>query len=263
MSTTSLIEFEGRGSWDGAYEMVDCKRALSPSLLPGIDYALNPYGGCEHGCIYCYAPEVVHVDWRDWRVVKVRRNMPYRLSKELQGISGTVGIGTVTDPYQGAEGRFQLTLRCLEVLRSMGFRIHVHTKSDLILRDLDMIAGMRGEVGITITTFDDRYSKATEPGAPDPMRRLRAMEALVDAHVDTYALVGPILSHLEGKEEDFVNRIASTGVRRMQVDSLNGRPGLSGRLDRMGIKGSERSVRLIKGYAAGMGIVVEDVFSRH
>ncbi|MDR2846379.1 MAG: radical SAM protein, partial [Candidatus Methanoplasma sp.] len=118
MNTTDLIEFTDKEEWDGYYQVVECKRALSPSGLPEIDYALNPYGGCEHGCVYCYAPEVLHTEWKDWRVVKVRTNIADRLAKELVGLSGTVGIGTVTDPYQYAEKRFLLTRSCLEVLKA-------------------------------------------------------------------------------------------------------------------------------------------------
>ena len=78
------------------FETVKCKRALSPSGLPGIDYALNPYGGCEHGCVYCYGPEVTHTEFGQWRIVKVRSNIAERLAKEVRNIDGTVGVGTVT-----------------------------------------------------------------------------------------------------------------------------------------------------------------------
>ncbi len=237
-----------------------CKRALSPSGLPGIDYALNPYGGCEHGCVYCYGPEVTHTDFREWRIVRVRSNIAERLAKEVPNIEGTVGIGTVTDPYQYAEKRFMLTSQCLEVLRSAGLRIHVHTKSDLILRDLDIISGMKGEVGITITTLDEKVSHITEPGAPLPKRRLEALKELTCAGVDTYALVGPVLMYLEGKEVEFVEAVASTGVRRMCVDRLNLRPLLSQRLERMGVRGSTSALEKIRHIAGDRGIEVTDVF---
>ncbi len=237
-----------------------CKRALSPSGLPGIDYALNPYGGCEHGCVYCYGPEVTHTDFREWRIVRVRSNIAERLAKEVPNIEGTVGIGTVTDPYQYAEKRFMLTSQCLEVLRSAGLRIHVHTKSDLILRDLDIISRMKGEVGITITTLDEKVSHITEPGAPLPKRRLEALKELTCAGVDTYALVGPVLMYLEGKEVEFVEAVASTGVRRMCVDRLNLRPLLSQRLERMGVRGSTSALEKIRHIAGDRGIEVTDVF---
>jgi len=239
---------------------VEAKRALSPSGLPGIDYALNPYGGCEHGCVYCYAPEVLHSDWRDWRVVKVRSNIPLRLSKELSGLDGTIGIGTVTDPYQYAEKRFKLTQKCLIILKDKDFRIHLHTKSDLVLRDIGLLASMRGEVGITITSIEERYSKITEPGAPMPARRLEALMQLTAAGIDTYALIGPVLNHLEGKEESFVDAVASTGVKRVYIDALNSRPLLTERLNRMNIRGSETSKEKIRALATGSGLSVKDVF---
>lgn len=239
---------------------MEAKRALSPSGLPGIDYALNPYGGCEHGCIYCYAPEVLHTDWKDWRVVKVRSNITDRLLRELPGLDGTIGIGTVTDPYQYAEKRFMLTLKCLEILKERNFRIHLHTKSDLILRDAELLSSMRGEIGITITSIDDRISKMTEPGAPLPEKRLETLKQLTGSGMDTYALVGPILNHLEGKEKEFVDAITSTGVKRMSIDSLNKRPQLVERLNRMNLRGSDTARENIRKYATDSGLIVSDVF---
>ncbi len=217
------------------FETVKCKRALSPSGLPGIDYALNPYGGCEHGCVYCYGPEVTHTEFGQWRIVKVRSNIAERLAKEVRNIDGTVGVGTVTDPYQYAEKRFMLTSQCLEVLRSAGLRI-------------------------TITTLDEKASHVTEPGAPLPARRLDALRELTCAGVDTYALVGPVLRFLEGREEEFVEAVASTGVRRMCIDRLNLRPLLSQRLDRMGITGSAEALEKIRRLAGDSGMEVTDVF---
>ncbi len=260
MTTTNLLEFEGADLWDGCYRAVECKRALSPSGLPGIDYALNPYGGCEHGCVYCYAPEVLHTEWSDWRVVKVRMNVVERLASELPGLKGTVGVGTVTDPYQYAEKRFMLTRRCLLELKKRDFRVHIHTKSDLILRDMDLIASMRGEVGVTLTGLDERRSKMTEPGAPMPSARLDALKRLTEAGIDTYALVGPILDHLEGNEDAFVGAVAATGVRRASLDTLNRRPLLGERLDRMNVRGSDRARENIRKGFSEKGIEVSDVF---
>lgn len=260
MSSIDLIELEDPEQWDGPYRVVDCKRALSPSGLPDIDYALNPYGGCEHGCIYCYAPEVLHTDWNDWRVVKVRSDIPQRLAKELSGLNGVVGIGTVTDPYQYAEKRFLLTQQCLEILKEREFKIHLHTKSDLILRDIDLISSMEGKVGITITAIDEKYSKMTEPGAPMPSKRVDTLRKLTEAGIDTYALVGPILDHLNGHEQEFVDMIASTGVKCMYLDSLNSRPLLTERLDRMGIHGSDKAKENIRMKAKAAGLDVKNVF---
>ena len=193
-------------------------------------------------------------------MVKVRSNIPDRLSKELAGLEGTIGIGTVTDPYQYAEKRFRLTLKCLEILKERNFRIHLHTKSDLILRDIDLISGMKGEVGITITTIIEKYSKITEPGAPLPKQRLETLKRLCDKGVDAYALIGPVLNHLEGIEEQFVDSIVATGVKRVFIDSLNSRPYLTARLSRMNIRGSDRSKEKIRKLASDAGLEVKDVF---
>ncbi len=260
MSTTDLLEFENADAWDGDYRITGCRRALSPSGLPGIDYALNPYGGCEHGCIYCYAPEVTRSDWEDWRVVKVRANIAGRLAAELPGLTGTVGIGTVTDPYQAAEARFCLTRSCLEVLRERDMPVHIHTKSDLILRDLGMLSEMRSEVGITLTGLDERFSKITEPGAPLPGRRLEALRRLSAEGIDAYALIGPVLDHLEGHEREFTDAIIGTGVGRAVIDRLNARPQLSARLDRKGMKGSDIAKERVRASLLEAGIPVEDAF---
>ena len=257
---SDLYGFSGEEVWNSPHEIIECKRALSPSSLPGIDYALNPYGGCEHGCIYCYAPEVTHTPWSQWRVVKVKSNIISRLGKELPNVSGTIGIGTVTDPYQAAESRFELTRACLKKLKADGFRVHLHTKSDLILRDLDTIEGMKGDFAVTITTLDDRISKRTEPGAPLPENRLRALKELTDIGADTYALIGPIFSTLDGKEGEFVDAIASTGVRRMYIDKFNERPMLKQRTDVVKLSGSNAALENIRRLATAKGIKVFDVF---
>lgn len=182
------------------------------------------------------------------------------MARELVNLQGTVGIGTVTDPYQYAEKRFMLTRHSLEVLKAANMRIHIHTKSDLILRDIDIISEMEGEVGITITTLDDNISHITEPGAPIPAKRLYALKKLTEAGINTYALVGPVLKSLEGVEEEFVAAIVSTGTKRMCIDKLNMRPLLSQRLERMNLEGSEKSLEKIRCLAKASGLKVTDVF---
>lgn len=256
-----LSEFGTEEDWDGIYRMVTCKRALAPSGLPEMDYNLNPYGGCEHGCIYCYAPEVTHSEWKSWRVVKVKTNIVERLAKELPGLSGTIGIGTVTDPYQAAERRFRLTRQCLEYLDGKGHPIHLHTKSDLILRDKELLTHFDGVVAITLTGLDERRSKITEPGAPLPKARLKALKELTEAGISTYALIAPILDHLEGREQEFCDALIDTGVRSAALDPLNLRPELSMRMERMGIRGSSSALENIRSILTKAGIEVRDVFS--
>ncbi len=257
-----LIEFENVDAWDGEYHLIQCKRALSPSRLPEMDYALNPYAGCEHGCVYCYAPEVTHSDPGAWRVVGVKVNIVERVVKELPGLSGTIGIGTVTDPYQAAEARFMLTRNCLENMVGKGFPIHLHTKSDLILRDIDLLKRFEGQVAVTLTTCDDRISRVTEPGAPLPGARCKALKELTEAGINTYALIAPVLDRLEGLEEEFCDMVVSTGVRRAALDPLNLRPLMSKRLERMGIGRSNVALEKVRSLLKKNGIEVRDVFPK-
>ena len=256
----SIEDFTKREEWDGIYTIIECRKALGPSRLSGLNYALNPYTGCTHGCVYCYAPEVTHSEWRDWRAVKVKINIAERLAKELRGLSGVIGIGTVTDPYQEPERRFELTRRCLNVISGSDMGVTVMTKSDLVLRDMDLIGRMDHSVGITITTTEDSVSKRTEPGAPLPGRRLSALRQMVDAGMNAFVLAGPLMSTLEGHEREYADALLDTGVRCASIDKLNPRPLLSERLGRMHIGAAPKSVELIKSYLREGGMVVEDAF---
>jgi len=254
------MEFSGKEKWDGRYVVTECKRALSPSGSPGADYSLNPYGGCEHGCLYCYAQELTHIPWEDWRVVKVKSNIVNRLDKELPNADGVICIGTVTDPYQKAESRFELTRQCLTRLCANKRRIHIDTKSDLILRDLDLLKNADGDFSLTITTLDDRISKMTEPGAPLPEKRLDAMREMVSEGLRTYALIGPVTNALEGKEAELVEAVASTGVKRIYLDKFRERPLLKQRMTRIGIGGSPAALERIRAEGRGKGLEVLNVF---
>lgn len=240
--------------------MVECRKALSPSGLPGIDYALNPYGGCEHGCIYCYAPGVTHSDLPRWRVVRVKGNIPERLARELPSAEGTIGIGTVTDPYQYAERRFMLTRLCLQLLRDRRRSVHIHTKSDLVTRDIDVLGDMDCIVGMTITAVDPRVSMMTEPGAPLPAARLRALSELVDAGIEAYALIAPAMSTLEGHEAELLEAIAGTGAKRVFHDPLNMRNVDGSVLMRRGISASPRARNRIMELGPDYGLDVSGEF---
>ena len=103
-------------------------------------------------------------------------------------------------------------------------------------------------------------SKITEPGAPLPKARLHALKELTEAGINTYALIAPILDHLEGKEEEFCQAVIDTGVKRAALDPLNLRPLMAERLGRMNIRGSDRAVERIRSILVREGIEVRDVF---
>lgn len=217
--------------------LVDCKTAASRSKLPGLDWALNPYRGCSHACSYCYAQDVTRFELaRPWgSVVEVKANIVTMLRKELaRGPRGVYGIGTVTDPYQPLESKHGLTRGCLALLKGKGARISVLTKSDLVLRDLDILRGWKGaEVGLSIGCVDEQVAPVIEPGAPPPRRRLKALSELSSAGVEVYLMAAPIIPGLSDGEEMIVELVSSAhdaGVKRIMWDKWNPKPVASTRL---------------------------------
>ena len=212
---------------------VSCNTALSPSSLPGLDYALNPYRGCSVGCVYCYAPSVLREE-RPWgRFVDVKRNIPAVLAKELRRKPrGVVGLGTVTDGYQPVEGRYRLTRYCLEQLVRHDFPVSIQTKSSLVLKDLDLLRRLReAEVGVTVTTLDEAERRRFEPFASPTERRLATLRSLNDAGVRTWAFLGPILPvTTDATLEPLLRGIRDSGTHRVLFDRLRFRPGIWERL---------------------------------
>jgi DNA repair photolyase len=204
------------------------KTALSPSQLPGLDYALNPYRGCVHACIYCYAPAVIHWDKGKWGdLVEVKINLPRILSKELRvKKKSVVGLGTVTDPYQPAEKKYEITRRCLELLQMHDFPVCIQTKSSLVLRDMDLLKRFSNiEVGITFTTHDDRVRQKLEPGAPSVQERLHALEELGKNGIDTWVFMGPVMPYITDMEA-LLDTIAEVKPKYVLVDRLRLKEGV-------------------------------------
>lgn len=213
---------------------VSCSTALSPSSLPGLDYALNPYRGCAIGCVYCYSPSVLREE-RPWgRFVDVKRNVPAVLAKELKRKArGVVGIGTVTDGYQPLESRYHLTRYCLEQLARFAFPVSIQTKSSLVLKDLEILGRLEDvEVGLTITTMDEALRRRFEPFSSPTSRRIETLRTLNAAGIRTWAFVGPILpGATETTAEPLLRAVRDAGTTHVMVDRLRFRPGVHDRLD--------------------------------
>ena len=207
---------------DKMIKEIRVKTALSPSQLPGLDYALNPYRGCGHACIYCYAPSVIHWDKGKWGdLIEVKVNLPRILSKELRTKKKRViGLGTVTDPYQSAEKKYEITRRCLELLLMHDFPVCIQTKSPLVLRDIDLLRRFSNiEVGITLTTLDDIARKKLEPGAPSARERLHTLEKLANNGIDTWVFMGPLLPYITDIEA-LIDAVAAVKPKYVLVDKL-------------------------------------------
>ncbi len=222
-----------------------CKNAASKSGLPGLDWALNPYRGCSHACRYCYAQDVTRFEMaRDWgEVVEVKTNFVQMLQKQLsRKPRGTFGLGTVTDPYQPLEKEYELSRESLKELKQAGSSVSVLTKSDLVVRDLDLLQGWRSaEVGVSLGSVEDGVAAILEPGAPSPIRRLDALKKLSDGGVDTYVMAAPIIPGISDSEavlRSLVCKVAGTGAKRIMWDKFNPKPMASQRLRKLAPRGS-------------------------
>ena len=177
---------------------ITAKSILTRSRIPGVDYSVNPYVGCQHGCRYCYAEFMKkytgHTEaWGTF--VDVKENAPQLLDRQLRKARmGLVTLSSVCDPYQPVEKAYEITRRCLEVLLRYSFPCSVLTKSPLVLRDMDLLTQLEhGEVGLTVTTDDEDIRRIFEPHAPLIDQRIDALEQLHKHGVKTYAFIGPML----------------------------------------------------------------------
>jgi DNA repair photolyase len=206
---------------------IKVKTALSPSRLPGLDYALNPYRGCAHACAYCYAPSVIRWEGKWGDVVEAKINLPRILSKELHTKKkGVVGLGTVTDPYQPAEKKYEITRRCLELLLLHDFPVCIQTKSSLVLRDMDLLRQFSDiEVGVTLTALDDKVRQKLEPGASSVEERLHALGELSENGIKTWVFLGPVMPHITDVEV-LVDAIAAAKPGYVLVDRLRLKEGV-------------------------------------
>jgi len=211
-------------------EEVKCKTALSKSNLSGLDYSLNPYRGCEHNCAYCYVPNVLRIKRKSWGTfVDVKTNIPIVLSKELKSKKrGVVGISTVTDPYQPIERKYRLTRYCLEQLLIHDFSICIQTKSDLLLRDIDIITKFSDvEVMVSIGTLNDSERKKIEPGSSSIKSRLNALQTFSDMGIKNTVFFGPIYPNIKKEDiPEIIDTFKTYNAKEIMVDKLNLKPGI-------------------------------------
>ena len=196
----------------------------SPDI--SFDRSINPYRGCEHGCVYCFA-RPTHaflglspgLDFESKLFMKP--DAPELLERELAApsyVPKVIAIGTNTDPYQPIERQYKIMRGILEVLERAGHPVGIVTKSALVLRDLDILARMAQrdlvKVAISVTTLDAKLARTMEPRASTPPRRLEALRQLVKAGVPASTLVAPVIPAINDAEiERILEAVAATGVR--------------------------------------------------
>lgn len=185
-------------------------RNESPDI--GFDRSINPYRGCEHGCVYCYArPTHTYLGLSaglDFETnLFMKPDAPALLEKELSAPGYTprmIALGTNTDPYQPIERQHKITRGILEVLERTGHPVGIVTKSALVMRDIDILARMAernlAKVALSVTSLDPKLSRTMEPRAAAPARRLEALRQLSAAGIPTTVMVAPVIPALNDME---------------------------------------------------------------
>lgn len=186
----------------------------------GIRYNMNLYRGCQHGCIYCDSRSKCYgID--DFTDIQVKENALELLEKELRSKreKGTIGFGSMNDPYMPIEKELQLSRQALEILHRHRYPVHIITKSALVVRDTDLLRKMAkvyAAVSVTITTTSDAMSKQIESGAPTSSQRFEIVKALSGAGIYCGILLMPVLPYITDTPEnieEMVMRARQSGAR--------------------------------------------------
>jgi DNA repair photolyase len=210
------------------YRLEPCKSALNPVRGMPFKWSLNPYMGCAHRCTFCYVRHFEDradrpSDERYGRSIRVKTNVADVLARELARPSWQreeVALGTATDPYQPAEGRFGLTRACIVELARSDTPFSIVTRGPLVVRDLDVLqaAAERVElsVNVSLPTLDERVWRTTEPGTAPPRSRLEVIRRLSGGGINVNVGVAPILPGLSdgpGMLEEVVRAAKEAGAR--------------------------------------------------
>jgi DNA repair photolyase len=231
---------------------INVREIATKSKLPDADYVINPYVGCPHKCIYCYAEFMKRFtnhreEWGKFLDIK-QCGKPID-TKMLSGKS--VLISSVTDAYNPYEAKYKATQSVLNQLADTDVKVEILTKSKLILRDLDILKKLRFlRVGISLNTLDDTFRRYTEPLASPIKDRLEALSILKSEGIKTYLFVSPIFPGIT-KVEEIIDKVGA-GVDMMCFENLNLRAGYK-----------ERVLKFINGYSPDLYPLYNEIFCRN
>ncbi len=200
------------------------KTVIARNTSPDVpfDRSINPYRGCEHGCVYCFArPSHAYLGWSPGLDFESRLTFKEDAASLLEDEIArpsykcrTIAMGTNTDPYQPVERRLAITRRILEVLSRFDHPVALVTKSDLIVRDLDILAPMAerklAAVGVSVTTLERDLARKLEPRAPTPEKRLAAIRRLAEAGIPVTVMAAPVIPGLNDHE---LERVIETAAK--------------------------------------------------
>ncbi len=188
-------------------------------------YTVDPYTGCEHRCIYCYITSYIRNPWK----VRPKRDFLRLFERDLKNakLKLPISMSNSSDPYPKVERELRITRGALNLMRRYDFSLLMLTKSDIVVRDIDVLENIRSVVAITITTLDENLANKLEPMAPSPERRLRALEKLSGAGIKTIVRLDPIIPGINDNEEEIremVRVFADIGVRQIISSTYKAKP---------------------------------------
>ncbi len=198
---------------------VDAKGILTGS---GGYFGMNIYRGCTHGCIYCDSRSRCYQFTHPFEDIEVKQNAPELLEKALKSKRKKcmIGTGAMSDPYMHCEENLRLTRRCLEIIRENGFGVAIQTKSDRILRDIDLLSEINRSakcvVQMTLTTYDDDLCRILEPNVCNTKRRIEVLEKMRKKGIPTIVWLTPILPFINDSEDNItaiLNECVRVGVK--------------------------------------------------
>lgn len=204
----------------------EAKSILSPQN------GMNIYRGCMHGCIYCDSRSSCYKMKFDFEDIEVKTNAPELLEKALRSKRRrcVIGAGSLSDPYMPLEKELGLTRKCLELIRYYGYGLAIQTKSDLILRDLDLLKGINEKakciVQMTLTTYDEDLCRVIEPNVCTTKRRAEVLNILRDEGIQTVVCTTPILPFINDTEEN-LNGILDYCIEAQTYGILYGNMGMT------------------------------------
>src|SRR6202011_1505993 len=236
---TGRFEAEARVAFDDGWQSLDelppfktsvaldtARKVITRNDSPdiGFDRSINPYRGCEHGCVYCFArPTHAYLGLSpglDFETkLFVKPEAPELLERELSAPGyqpRTIAIGTNTDPYQPIDRRFEIMRRILEVLERAGHPVGIVTKSALVLRDIDILSRMAernlAKVALSVTTLDPQLARTMEPRAATPARRIETLRQLSAAGIPTAVMVAPVIPAVNDSPSERILKPAAAAV---------------------------------------------------
>jgi DNA repair photolyase len=181
----------------------------------------NPYTGCDHKCIYCYASSYIP----GFSECKPKKDLLERLRSEAPKLKGEIiSLSNSSDPYPKVEQYAGLTRRCLEILAESNCRIQIITKSNLVARDDDLLKQVPSTVAFTITTDDDQLAKTLEPNAPSPSQRLSAAQDLISQGIPVSVRIDPIIPYVNDQPQKLIKTLAAMGVKHITSSTYKVKP---------------------------------------